>query len=59
MVDSAANSGVGRAAILLRALGEEHASKILKHLGVTEVQAVSRAMVELDSITSDQVGAVL
>ncbi len=59
MADSGRNSGVGRAAILLRALGEEHASKILKHLGVSEVQAVSRAMVELESISSEQVGAVL
>ncbi len=59
MVDAATETGVRRAAILLRAIGEEHASKVLQHMGVKEVQMISKAMVELESIAPENVTNVL
>ncbi len=59
MASAGTESGIRRAAILLRAIGEDHASKVLQHMGVKEVQAVSREMVELESIPPDRVKYVL
>ncbi len=59
MANSGAENGLRRAAILLRAIGEDHASKVLQYMGAKEVQAVSRAMVELESIPPDRVKYVL
>jgi len=50
---------VDRAAILLLALGEEDASRVLKHLDPREVQRVGSAMAALGSINTGQVSSVL
>lgn len=52
-------NGVKRAAILLMALGEEAASKVLKHMDPKEVQSVGMAMAETTNVSKDQVGTVL
>lgn len=52
-------SGVERAAILLLALGEEHAAGILKHMGPKEVQKLGSAMATMRSVSTDQVNGVL
>ncbi len=51
--------GIERAAILLRVLGEENASRVLQHMDVKEVQAVSKAMVELEAVPTEKVKTVL
>jgi flagellar motor switch protein FliG len=52
-------TGVQRSAILLMAMGEEHASEILKSMGPKEVQSVGTAMSHLAEISKDQVKEVL
>ncbi len=48
-----------RAAILLLALGEDDASRVLKHLDPREVQRVGAAMAALGSVNTGQVSHVL
>lgn len=50
---------VDRAAIFLFALGEEGASKVLKHLDPREVQRVGAAMAALGNVDMGQIATVL
>jgi flagellar motor switch protein FliG len=52
-------SGVDRAAILLLALGEQHAAQVLRHLGARDVQRVGAAMAQLSSVSREEVSTVL
>lgn len=52
-------SGITKAAIVLMAVGEECASKILCHLGPKEVQDVGYEMTHLKTIDKDEVVEVL
>ncbi|MFT7688972.1 MAG: flagellar motor switch protein FliG [Candidatus Azotimanducaceae bacterium] len=47
------------AAVLLLSLGEEHAAKILSHMGPKEVQRVGGAMAGLSNVRNDQVEYVM
>lgn len=60
MSDSSADlNGINRAAILLMALGEEAASKVMRHMEPKEVQSVGSAMAALKNVSKDQVSDVL
>ena len=52
-------NGVSRAAILLMALGEDAASKVMQHMEPKEVQSVGSAMAALKNVSKDQVSEVL
>lgn len=52
-------NGVSRAAILLMALGEDAASKVMQHMEPKEVQSVGSAMAALKNVSRDQVTDVL
>lgn len=47
------------AAVLLLSLGEDHAAKILSHMGPKEVQRVGGAMAGLTNVRNDQVELVM
>lgn len=51
--------GTERAAILLMAVGEAHASEVLKHMGPKEVQKLGMAMTQLSTVSKDEVKEVL
>lgn len=57
--DSKQLSGITRAAIVLMAIGEECASKILSHLGPRDVQEVGYEMTHLKDINREEVTEVL
>lgn len=52
-------SGPCQAAILLMALGEEEAARILQHMKPAEVQALGEAMSQIDGVSQSQIGATL
>lgn len=52
-------SGSAQAALLLMALGEQEAAKVLTHMDPKEVQALGMAMADLGNVTQDQIGHVL
>ena len=54
-----ADEGIEKSAILLIALGEDHASEVLKHLGPKEVQKLGHAMAALRSVPRTRVEEVL
>ena len=51
--------GAKKTAVLLLALGEQFASEVFKHMDRKELAAVSRAMVELDTVPKELVEEVL
>jgi flagellar motor switch protein FliG len=51
--------GAERAAILLKALGEQAAASILKHMSPKEVQKVGAAMASLANVSTSQVETVM
>jgi flagellar motor switch protein FliG len=53
------DEGVTRSAVLLMALGEQHAVEVLKHLGPREVQKIGQAMSLLTDVSRDQVERAL
>jgi len=55
----AALSGVQRAAILLLSLGEADAAEVLRHMTPKEVQKLGISMATLESVSRDQVLAVM
>jgi flagellar motor switch protein FliG len=52
-------SGTERAAILLLTLGEKEAAEVLRHMGAKEVQRIGAAMAKLESVSKDEVQAVM
>ncbi len=52
-------SGSQRAAVFLMTIGEELASKVLKHMGPKEVQRIGTAMAALPSVTRSQLTDVV
>ena len=54
-----ADEGVEKSAILLIALGEDHASEVLKHLGPKDVQKLGHAMAALKTVPRNKVEAVM
>ncbi len=52
-------SGSNRAAIFLMSLGEREATEILKHLPVSEVQKLGKAMATIDKVSVEQADTVL
>lgn len=52
-------SGPAGAAVLLMAMGEENAASVLKHLKPEDVQVVSAAMAEIDSVSQKQIAVTL
>jgi flagellar motor switch protein FliG len=58
-VARSASPGVRKAAILLVQLGREKAGAVLAHMSETEVEAVSAEITRLESLGSDEAGAVL
>jgi flagellar motor switch protein FliG len=53
------DEGVGRAAVLLRSLGEEEAAEVFKHLAPREVQKLGEAMTRIDKVTRTSIDEVL
>lgn len=51
--------GVGRSAVLLLAVGQDHAAQILKHMNPREVQQLGTAVTSLNNVNADTVNAVL
>jgi len=51
--------GITRSAVLLMAMGEDHAAQILKHLGPREVQKLGQAMAGLKNVSRDQIEKAL
>ncbi len=51
--------GIRKAAILLLSLGEQISAEILKHFDEEEVQAVSREVARISSVTAEQAEGVL
>jgi flagellar motor switch protein FliG len=51
--------GIERAAVLLMALGEDHAAEILKHMEPRELHKLGATMANLSNINREQVSAVL
>jgi flagellar motor switch protein FliG len=51
--------GIRKAAILLVQLGRDKAGSVLAHMSETEVEAVSAEIARLESLDSDEAGAVL
>src|SRR3954468_1926600 len=56
---SSSDEGLARSAVLLLAMGEEHAAEILKFLEPREVQKLGQAMAGLKNITRDQIEKAL
>ena len=52
-------AGARKGAILLMALGEDHAAAAMRHLSTTQVQAMGTAMARLDTVSNEELGAVL
>lgn len=52
-------SGSERAAIFLMSLNEREAAEVMKHLPVSEVQKLGKAMAQLRKVTRDQADVVL
>lgn len=52
-------SGSNRAAIFLMSLGEREATEVLKHLPVSEVQKLGKAMATIDKVSVEQADNVL
>jgi len=52
-------NGAMRAAVFLLSLGEEAAANVLKHMEPKEVQSVGRAMAELNTVSSENLTAVI
>ncbi|MBI5920433.1 MAG: flagellar motor switch protein FliG [Betaproteobacteria bacterium] len=53
------DKGIEKGAVLLLALGEDHAAEVLKHLGPKEVNKLSHAMAKLKATPRDKIEAVL
>ena len=53
------DEGIGRAAVLLRSLGEEEAAEVFKHLAPKEVQKLGEAMSKIDKVTRENMESVL
>ncbi|MFA7281214.1 MAG: flagellar motor switch protein FliG [Sterolibacterium sp.] len=53
------DKGVEKGAVLLLALGEDHAAEVLKHLGPKEVNKLSHAMAKLKATPRDKIEEVL
>ena len=53
------DEGIGRAAVLLRSLGEEEAAEVFKHLAPKEVQKLGEAMSKIDKVTRANIESVL
>lgn len=53
------DEGIGRAAVLLRSLGEEEAAEVFKHLAPKEVQKLGEAMTRIDKVTRTSIEEVL
>jgi flagellar motor switch protein FliG len=51
--------GIGRAAVLLRSLGEEEAAEVFKHLAPKEVQKLGEAMTKIDKVSRTSIEEVL
>ncbi|MDR2787354.1 MAG: flagellar motor switch protein FliG [Candidatus Accumulibacter sp.] len=54
-----ADEGIEKSAILLLALGEEHASEVLRNLGPREVQKLGHAMAALKTVPRSKMETVL
>lgn len=52
-------SGMEKAAVFLRSIGEADAAQILKHMSPKEVQKVGQAMATLQNVTREEVQTVL
>src|SRR5262245_54382725 len=52
-------TGIQKAAVLMIALGDQASSTLLKHLDAEQVQAVSNAIADLQSISSSEAESVL
>ena len=52
-------SGSNRAAIFLMSLGEREATEVLKHMPVSEVQKLGKAMATIDKVSVEQADSVL
>ncbi len=52
-------TGVEKAAVFLRSLGEAEASEVLKHMNPKEVQKVGEAMAALSNVNREEVQSVL
>jgi flagellar motor switch protein FliG len=52
-------AGTRKSAILLMALGEDHAAAALKHLSTAEVQTLGAAMAKVNSVGRDELATVL
>ncbi|NUA28378.1 flagellar motor switch protein FliG [Cupriavidus basilensis] len=53
------DEGLQKSAILMMSLGEDAAAEVFKHLGPREVQNLGSAMATLNSVTREQMSAVL
>ena len=53
------DEGLQKSAILMMSLGEDAAAEVFKHLGPREVQSLGSAMATLNSVTREQMSAVL
>ncbi|MCX7178440.1 MAG: flagellar motor switch protein FliG [Proteobacteria bacterium] len=53
------DKGVEKGAVLLLALGEDHAAEVLKHLGPKEVNKLGHAMAKLKATPRDKIEEVL
>ena len=51
--------GITRSAVLLMAMGEDHAAQILRHLGPREVQKLGQAMATLKDVSREQIEKAL
>jgi flagellar motor switch protein FliG len=51
--------GLARSAVLLMAMGEDHAAEVLKFLGPREVQKLGQAMAGLKNVSRDQIEKAL
>src|SRR5947209_19670687 len=54
-----AASGRRKAAVLLVALGSEHAAEVFKHLREEEIESLSLEMAKLQNVGPDTTGSVL
>ncbi|NOQ94578.1 MAG: flagellar motor switch protein FliG [Methylophaga sp.] len=52
-------TGIEKAAVFLRSLGEAEAAEVLKHMNPKEVQKVGQTMATLSNVTREEVQAVL
>ena len=51
--------GVERAAVVLMALGEDHAAEILRHLDPRELHKIGVAMTNLTRVNRDQISEIV